>query len=614
MNAALVAVDAVRGVARDFLWSKLREGAIKLRGSSPGMAAVVVLGSALLLLTATSFALGDVLRTGRDLIVLPSGAPGRGSLVPSGLVPATLVLLSAGAALALGGALHAPRAVRVAMLLLWLAVSTATIGLARALEDTADSPAWPAWVPLLGVVAVFVVRGRRPPAPVIELGVLFASVGSFFAITGTVLVQSDELSGGTFAIQQLSVLLGQLLLLSTPLLFVAGLDVIAFGVDASTWVLRFVDRRLPAWSAFLGVAALGGWRSRDLLVEQIGAVRDSGAADALLPVLGAGLLVAALWGWWLVVSRLAGRRPGSAAGDDTIDHGSARVRLPLGAAFAGTSILLVPLLLVVQSLSYFDVTSFRTIELLNDVVEGMGSDVFILWYRLVLGTGLVVVAGFVARRGDATLAMFLGAVGLAEVIARSLAELPGVGDLLWDGPEELDVAWTITFVATGLWWAARRRLTEVRAERLLHVLLLGALLRQFGFISDPLAPLLGFAGVGFVVFGLVWGYLTGGGWANGTSDGYPRSTRVFLYVGYSLFSVSLLNWFAVTHSVGELASISDNGAFGVRTLGYPLLYALFTLGLSGAGADRPIDEDDDVEPVDVAADASGVPASVEADA
>jgi hypothetical protein len=134
----------------------------------------------------------------------------------------------------------------------------------------------------------------------------------------------------------------------------------------------------------------------------------------------------------------------------------------------------------------------------------------------------------------------------------------------------------------------RRTLTEARAERLIFLVLLSALLSHFDLIANPLAPLLGFAGIGFVVFGLVWGFMTGGGWTNGGSARFPRSSRVYLYLGYSLLSIALLNWFSVTHDVSELSSMQAAGQNGVTLLGYPLLFALFALVLAGAITNRPV--------------------------
>jgi hypothetical protein len=591
MTATLrIARDAVTGVARDFVWQALRDGAIRVRGLSPATVAVVVVAFVLLVLTIVSFAAGDLLRTGRELLVVPNGTPGRGTMVPGPLVPATFVLVAVGSSLLLAGALHAALAVRVAVLLVFASVAATFLGLADALEGTSGVAVWPGWLLAGAVPVVFALRWRGRPRPGLEFALMLALVGATLAFSAHAIFRSDEISGSGFALQELSLLLGLLVGLSTPLLFVAGLDIIGFGLDLATWTLRFIDRRIAQWAVNVGLAVLGAWRLRDVVANVVRGIDDAGAGDTLLPLLGATVLVAALWTYWWAIGTVAGRRPGTATGDDVVDHGSARVRLPLGLAYAGVPFLVIPLLFLLQALGYLGIADVGFYEALSSLAGALNDDWVITTYRVVLGLVLVVVGMLLARRGRASLAMFLGAVGVSDLVAQLFANVDPLHGLLWDGPAPLDAVWVTVFAAAGVWWLVRRRLTEVRAERLFFVVLASALLSQFEFVADPLAPLLGFAGVGFIVFGLVWGFLTGGGWANEDSARFPRSSRVYLYLGYSLFSVALLNWFAATHDVAELSGIEFLGTSGVTLLGYPLLYALFTLVLAGAVVDRPIDE------------------------
>jgi hypothetical protein len=226
---------------------------------------------------------------------------------------------------------------------------------------------------------------------------------------------------------------------------------------------------------------------------------------------------------------------------------------------------------------------------MNEIISFAGDDRTVTAYRIGVGLVLALVGVRLARRSSATLGMFLGAVGLSDVLATSFAEIDALHPLLWSDAGPVDLVWTSVFLGAAVWWAVGRRLTEVRAERLFFLVLLAGLLSQWEFAADPFGPLLGFAGMGFVVFGLVWGFLTGGGWANEASERFPRSSRTFLLLGYSIFSIALLNWFSASHDIDQLASFEGFGANGVYLLGYPLLYALFTLGMSGAVADRPID-------------------------
>lgn len=584
----------VRGVGRDFMWVAVRDGMIRLKGYSAAMKAVVIVASVLLVATIVDFASGDILRTGSHLIVTPDGVTGRGSLVPQLLVPATFVLVAFGAALALAGALHATWPVRIAVLLLYAGIGMSFQGLAQSEQGLVHSTLWPGWVFLAGVLAVFIVRWRSQPRPAAEFGVLLVLVSGAFAVSENALVRADQVSGHSYAIQGLALLLGLLTLLPTPLLFVAGLDVVAFGAQASSWVLTFVDRHVPMRWVYALLAALAAWRTRDLTLQTIHLVQDGGVS-ALEPALGALVMVGVLWAYWFALGRFSGSHPGTTNGEDKVKHESAAVRLPLGMAYAGLSLALVPELIALQCFSYFGIDQRPLVSRIQDLADFFGRTGVVTVYRSLLGVCLAVVGLVVARRGARAVGMFLGAVGLTDLLQQGLVHISALEKFFWSGPENLDLAWMALFVGVGVWWLARRQLTEIRAERLLFLILLAALLRQFDFISDPFAPLLGFAGIGFVVFGLIWGFLTAGGWANESSARFPRSSRTFLYLGYSLFSVALLNWFAVTHDVPELSRFQSFGSNGVALLGYPLIYALFTLVLAGAFVDRPIDRDEEEE-------------------
>ncbi len=68
-----------------------------------------------------------------------------------------------------------------------------------------------------------------------------------------------------------------------------------------------------------------------------------------------------------------------------------------------------------------------------------------------------------------------------------------------------------------------------------------------------------------------------------------------MYLGYSLFSVALLHWYSAAHDLGTVEDISSSvTAAGIDRLGYPLLYALFALGFTGAVIDRPIDASSEI--------------------
>jgi uncharacterized membrane protein len=112
-----------------------------------------------------------------------------------------------------------------------------------------------------------------------------------------------------------------------------------------------------------------------------------------------------------------------------------------------------------------------------------------------------------------------------------------------------------------------------------------ALIRQTGFIGSPFSPLLGFAGIYFLAFGLIWDMLTAGAWANEEGLWLPRTSRVFLYVGYVLLTVTLVTWAVAAHDLATVNRFTGDAALaGFFVLGIPYLYALIPVTLFAAPA------------------------------
>jgi len=149
----------------------------------------------------------------------------------------------------------------------------------------------------------------------------------------------------------------------------------------------------------------------------------------------------------------------------------------------------------------------------------------VVGYRMLTGLGLAVLGIVLARRGQRMLPLFIGFVGVADLYGELRINVDLLEPLHWEDQAAVDVWWVALFVGATVWWAARRRLTALRTERLFYLLVLTALISQANFIGNPFGPILGFAGTGFIVFGLLWGFLTAGGWANEDSPALPRSSR-----------------------------------------------------------------------------------------
>jgi len=146
-----------------------------------------------------------------------------------------------------------------------------------------------------------------------------------------------------------------------------------------------------------------------------------------------------------------------------------------------------------------------------------------------------------------------------------------------------EVWWVLLFAGLTLYWLARRELTPQRASALAFVTLITLLLRQTDFISNRFSPFFGSGGLGFLAFGIVWDALTIGSWANDGSRGLPRVSRIFLYLGYVLMTVTVINWAVASHDLGAVGRLTgDLGLVGLEAFGKPLLYTIFVVTLTGA--------------------------------
>jgi hypothetical protein len=278
--------------------------------------------------------------------------------------------------------------------------------------------------------------------------------------------------------------------------------------------------------------------------------------------------------------------------DDELEVGRAagRAALPLGAALTVIPIFLFALLLVLRGAGTFDLRfGAKLADFGLRVANDLTKPGVIYGQRVVaclIGLALAVV---LARRGRRVLGLYIGVVTGTLVYAQVTQGWSHFTTLDFTSAQA-DELWFAVFLGMALVWSVRGTLTEARSERLFFVALIAAMVRQRAFVSDPLGPVLGFAGVGFVVFGLVWGFLTAGSWANESSPAFPRASRVYLYLGYSLFGVTLLVYFTGSHQVATAQFLtSTQSGNGFDLLGMPLMWALTAIVLAGAVAGRPLE-------------------------
>jgi len=593
VRIAVLGRDFAVSAVRDFVLASFHDGRLRTRGLPAGVRVAVMAAVGLALALFVSIIAADSWRTSDLTAMTGSAQVLRGTLVPAVLVPVTFALLAFAVSLCVSGALRAAPLVTVGVVAVYGVVASfvhrLTIG-----DDLLHTLA--GWS-IVAVIVLAVVVRRLPHHPSLELLVTLGLVGLTFADSHRLLAAADGASGTGFLPDQTSLLLSDVLFLSTPIVVVAALGVVDFGVTAARWGLRFVDLRLGQRTVLVAVVALALWRLRDLGLELLRRVDDGGWATELRGLLGSAVLAVALVGLALGLRRVSGQ--GLAHEDPQHTVGASTVvALPLTVWLVLISVVLAVIFLLVQGVvpllpaDQIDPTQRRLVDLLGTIGD-FGATA---WWDLLRAAGAGFGAWVLARRSSVPAAAFLG--GVAVVLLHGAATSPGrsLEDWTWT-LRGIDLISVVVLVALLVAWQATGRLTDRRTEWALYLLLLTALLREGEFISDPFAPFLAFAGGAFVLFGLVWGLATGLAWANDGTPRLPRVSRAQLLLGYQLLSIAILHWYLVTHDLDNLEMLTEvHPGNGTALLGQPLILVLILTGLASAVADVEIRSDDDEPP------------------
>lgn len=428
-------------------------------------------------------------------------------------------------------------------------------------------------VSYLVVLIVVIARRRRPYAwwefPLITT--LLGLVWIVVLVGPTVATQT----GADVRLVFVEAAIESLGALALPALVAAG---VAPAIVTVTAAEAIASRALPRTVAVVGVALLVLWRVvttiRTMALDPV----EQGWG-ALLAAVGT-LTIAALG--LALVQRLSRTRQITPPGD--LPELWNAWSFPLAVVLVGVTVLVSP---IITAYAIFSALKVPGADALGVLAHSLTSGAW-QWWRAVPSSILVVVAIVLARRGKEGMAnafMAFAAVNLTSAVATVL-------------PPDLLRARTADSIATVTSWiaivalgvtAAFKELTRRRTLGLVTVLLVGGLYTYRDTLDDPVSALLGYAGLGAVLFGLVWQAITGAGFTRRDTPRLPQSTRVLAYLANTLFAFTIVAFVSVTRSTSTTLSIVDLEATGDAALGTPLLVAATVLGLwygFGAG-ERP---------------------------
>ncbi|HRN29290.1 MAG TPA: hypothetical protein PK890_06280, partial [Terrimesophilobacter sp.] len=421
-----------------------------------------------------------------------------------------------------------------------------------------------------------------------EFAVVFAILGIGVAVAlarSTMRAAELGADAGPLSLSIVMFTVGQL---AVPSAIAAGSAVAELSTSSALRAVGVVRRHLPVAALAIGLGLVVVWRGW-IVVETM----REGVGVSPLQFATSASLVLVILGVTLALARLRGtgvKHPPSAT-ELTDKLGS--VAQPIG---GGLAIIFVPFvmgLLIFQVLFAYGAQGDWLVSMMG-AVQLLSHTVTIGLTRLAVGIVLLVLAVRWAKARKRVLPELLGSIGVV-VITLAVASVIGAGNWLWTS-EALTVIASAVCVALLIWYLVTRTLTTARTTGLAVALLLTALFQERDFVSDPLAALLGFTGVAFVLFGYVWGFLTSGSYANKGSSAYPKSSRILLFFASTLFGVTVLAYAALARNPDAAINLGSFAAVGDQVFGTAILIGALVAVIAGIIINREPDIDIETEP------------------
>lgn len=580
---------AVRFLAEALRWvilAPIARGHLRLGGQSAGVKALavvsVLLGAVLVALVPGARAIRSV---GELAVVVTAGSV---LSVPRSTIWLFVLALALVVAMLQAAAMHSTLWFRlsvfvtVAIMLLFVGSIDATDGMSPGM--------WVAVGALVALSVLEILRWRREPRwwePLVVLVIVM----TVFAV---VYLRSADVAQA-FGIDRSPLVTGtvirQFRLLAVPLSIFAGVAVAKVALSGMTFASDFSARRLSSPTLVLLTFSVLGWRLVTLISTWYDEMRVD-AATTLRRLGGGGATVAVvLLGWWTTQRLLdradAHERARTREVDDE-DEEALRsattvegivghlddVALPVSIVLG---ILIIPTFLAALggqvSLVLWGADAGLT-EALVRILENVTGDAALRWTRILGAVGILGFGLWLGRRGRRGMAELTTVIG-AWILMHYLTDAEGLLAGWSTGPGVIDRLGVIAITAVAVVWARQRTLSADRLGAVLLVALVSSLLGERDFVSSPLTAIIGTSGIALVLFGFVWNFLADADKASADTPGFPRESRVLLFLSQTLFGLVVLAWVAVSRDASSGLDLSQGSALGDAFIGVPLLIVVW---------------------------------------
>ena len=577
-------VAIIRAVLYRVVVEPVRDGFPLWRSAPAGMAAIMVaaivaLGTALLLIGSA-----PGLRTWLGLELSPTGLS-----APIQLVWLLVLLLIMALALLQAAALHAVWWGRVVGLLI-STIYLCTVGL----QSVPGPGGWGVPPGLDGVpgaltdlmiiaaalallVGLTLVRARRTFSWwefVVVLAVLTAATVLPSTDVLVLGLASDPGSYLTFAWS----LLVNVGILAAPVVLAAGYGIAQFAYAGVVWTVDVVRAGVPRLVLVVIMVAVLGWRLYAEASAWWGA--RSLSAPRMLAALG---LLISCWIVWTVLDAIADRVRTGATLPVHLGRDLQRVLLPIAVLLTLDLVLSLLLLSPPGYLAQLldDAGQHGAAGAVQVAAGGLREVTALLGGSPArLGLALLIMSAGIwrAARGDRGTAELLGIVAIVLIFALYLGIEPATAYL----------PLLVVIIVTGLAvvWALARALTPHRAEALLVAALLSAIFGWRSVLADAGSVALG-ASVA-LIFGLLWGFLTGGQPTRQGGADLPRPARLLLFAGAALLGATAVAFVALISDPGNPFDANALAARGDSTLGGALLIGAMVAVVLAAVRDEDV--------------------------